>query len=216
MPLLRAGGVQTEGADAGRVVWVSSLEAYAWTFNREDVQGLKATHAYEASKRLADILALSSESPVTTPYVESFFNTDDVRTVDAGEKKPIVGTGKVKLYVAHPGICATAIIQLHFLLFWGMNLAFYIARLLGSPWHTISTTNGASSLCFLALASDDELEHRNAGRLKWGSTATLQGQSGVMPTDVEGLGTEEWDQDGRSVWQQLEGLRKHWKKIVEG
>lgn len=214
MPLLRAGGSQTEGADAGRIIWVSSLEAYSWSFNREDLQGIKATHAYECSKRLADILAMSSESPYTAQYTKSFFATDDIRDTTT-EQKPTTGTGKVKTYSAHPGICATAIIQLHIVLFWGMTMAFYIARLLGSPWHTISTTNGAASMSFLALASDDELEHRDATHKKWGSTTTLRGQSGIMPTDVEGENTEDWEDDARAAWQEMESLRKQWKKILE-
>ncbi|KAH8149451.1 uncharacterized protein LAJ45_06530 [Morchella importuna] len=59
MPLL--------GRGRGRIIWTSSLEAYPWTFSTADIQALKATHSYESTRRLTDVLALTSGLPATAP-----------------------------------------------------------------------------------------------------------------------------------------------------
>ena len=58
----------------GRIVWISSLEAYPWTLDTADLEGRKATHSYEASKRLTDVLALTSALPATKPWADRYFS----------------------------------------------------------------------------------------------------------------------------------------------
>ncbi|CCX29938.1 hypothetical protein FPQ18DRAFT_313702 [Pyronema domesticum] len=184
----------------GRVIWVSSLEAYPWSFNVTDLDGKKATHSYESSKRLTDVMALTSANQATTPWTDTFF----------GGKR-----GEVKTYVCHPGICATSMVALPLVLWYCMTLAFYIARWIGSPWHTISTETGAMSMCYLALAREEELNERDAEKLKWGSGSDRAGNGVLRPTEVEGEGGEEWEQLGRETWRQLEELRVQWKEKLQ-
>jgi 3-keto steroid reductase len=201
MGLLRRG--------AGRIVWVSSLEAYQWAYNVEDIEGRRSEFSYESSKCITDVLALTSSLTVTKPWAESFFRAEGEEAVRTE------GRGSVKTYVCHPGICATAMIDLHPILWYCMTLSFFIARWLGSPWHTISTHTGANSAVHLALAREEELAEGMAERVKWGSGCDRAGNEVLIPTEVEGEGDEKWEELGRETWKQLEELRMAWKGALE-
>ncbi|KAI5859053.1 hypothetical protein BZA05DRAFT_383221 [Tricharina praecox] len=201
MPLLRQG--------RGRIIWVSSLEAYARVFDKDDLEGRKATHSYEASKRLTDVIALTSSLPATKAWADSYFSaSEQEQEKEKGERRP-------KMFLSHPGICATAMVDLHVVLFYCMTLAFYIARWIGSPWHTISTDTGANAPVHLALARDEELVETEAQRKKWGSGSDRAGKGVLRVTDVEGESGEEWEELGRDVWRQMEELRVVWKARLE-
>lgn len=189
-------------AGRGRIVWTSSLEAYPWTFTADDIQGIKATHSYESMKRLIDIISLTSELPAVAPYADPFFRTP------AGTEK----SRRPRMYLTHPGVCATAIIPLNIILFYCMTCAFYIARWLGSPWHTISTYSGAKAAVWIAMATDEELDAKKADRIKWGSATDRCGGELVKEMEVEGEGSEEMEELGRDCWRQMEDLRMNWKK----
>ncbi|PWW77263.1 NAD(P)-binding protein [Tuber magnatum] len=198
----------------GRIIWTSSLEAYAWTLSIDDLQGVRASHSYESSKRLTDVLALTSGLECTSPFTASFFRhkqPDDNIELEKKQNQRVP-----KMYVCHPGICGTSIIPLNFILFNCMILAFYIARWFGSPWHTISTYSGANAASWLALASDDELEDVQAPGVKWGSACTRSGKQMVKATDVEGEENRlEFEELGRECWKQMEGLRMSWKEKLD-
>jgi 3-keto steroid reductase len=178
----------------GRIVWVSSIEGTYKQFNVDDIQGLRTAAPYESSKALTDILALTSNLPSTAPWsVESFLesetelNTHAIHT-DAPEASP-------RSYLSHPGICATSIVPLILPLAWAMVATFWAARILGSPWHPLSTYLGACAPVFLALASQAKLEaaeepyHRaGGGRAKWGSSCTRTGVASPASTEVDGWG----------------------------
>ena len=89
--------------------------------------------------------------------------------------------------------------------------AFYLARWLGSIWHTIDPYVGATAPVWLALASEETLEsfeaplsadvssgneskqeqHMIAKRAsKWGSATDADGRERVERTEVEGWGWE--------------------------
>ncbi|KAA8910253.1 hypothetical protein FN846DRAFT_898067 [Sphaerosporella brunnea] len=198
LPLLRKG--------LGRVVWISSLEAYAWAYSEKDLEGRAASHSYESSKRLTDVLALTSDLKATKPWADGFL----------GEQQNADGERKVKLFTCHPGICATSMVELPLVLWYCMTLAFYIARWLGSPWHSISTEAGANSAVHLALIGEEELKETKAERKKWGSGSDRAGREVLKITEVEGEGGEEWEALGRETWRQMEELRVMWKKRLEG
>jgi 3-keto steroid reductase len=70
-----------------------------------------------------------------------------------------------------------------------MILAFYVARLIGSPWHTVSAYSGANAPVWLALAHPQEISGREkAGPAKWGSAVTRSGRESVQRTEVPGWG----------------------------
>lgn len=211
----------------GRIIWVSSLEAYDHIFDVEDIQGLASDMPYEVSKRLTDVLAISSVLPSTSEAVDAYLQH---AKTDKESSKP-------RLYVAHPGICGTSIMPLPLILEYCMLIAFYLGRWLGSPWHTISVMKGATAMVWLALASQSTLDEMeaNEGVGKWGSATDFWGQERVDRTEVPGWGwggkleeqprrrrdpyakdltkesQERFVETGKRCWQEMERLRVEWE-----
>jgi 3-keto steroid reductase len=210
------------------MIWVSSLEAYGHVFDLEDIQGITSNLPYEGSKRLTDVLAITSTLPSTTEAVDRYLDH-----AQDSEK-----TTKPRLYVAHPGICATSIVPLPLILQWCMVASFYIARLLGSEWHTITVEKGATAMVWLTLASQSTLDNMEAkeGVGKWGSAADVWGQERVDRTEVADWGwggrlgehprkgrdpyakdltkesQERFTETGRRCWEEMERLRIEWEE----
>ncbi|GIK03212.1 3-keto-steroid reductase [Aspergillus viridinutans] len=189
MPLLRHSD-QLHGP--GRVIWVSSLEATVNHLDVDDIQGLRTLAPYESSKALTDILALTSDLPSTAPWVKSFYSTDEQ---PEHHKETEQEPPHPNMFLTHPGICGTGILPLSWPLFYSMLAAFWLARLLGSPWHTISTYAGACAPVWLALSAqavldDAEAPYRRSGggRVKWGSSCNRLGQDRPVCTEVDGWG----------------------------
>ncbi|KAL8793587.1 MAG: hypothetical protein Q9195_003850 [Heterodermia aff. obscurata] len=223
---------------SGRVIWISSIEGYASTFALGDMQGLAAESAYKSSKRLTDILILTSSRPSTQQYVSDFLGDGSNKSKKHEDDKR--EASRPDMYLAHPGICATSFVPLPFLLYWSMVLIFYLARWLGSPWHTVSSYKGAAAPVWLALALQRELDELEVdGKSKWGSYVSRGGDESVMRTEVEGWGVrgqveslegkelsgrrrgvrdlrmeeqERFEELGRECWQQIEELRSKWEQ----
>jgi len=241
MPLLKRSGTQNPNNGPGRVIWVSSLEATINYFSVNDIQGLRTTAAYESSKALTDILALTSNLPSTAPWVNSFYSSDDSTPDDC----------KPNMYLSHPGICGTGILPLNLPLFYCMIVAFWLARLLGSPWHTLSTYLGACAPVWLSISTQSTLDDTEApylahggGRAKWGSSCDLVGRDQPASTEVDGWGhggvvgdavvqadrerrrkrgavnltgedRERFEELGRECWRQMEELRVTWDRLLD-
>lgn len=196
VPLLKRSG-QPNGP--GRIIWLSSIEATSRFFDVDDIQGLKSNAAYESSKTLTDILALTSDLPATAPWVKSFLSTDEEEEEEKTEKpdnKSSSSNGSPPItYLAHPGICGTSIVPLILPLVWAMKAAFYLARWLGSHWHPNSPYLGANAPVWLALSSQSELDaaekpyrERGGGHSKWGSATDIFGNPLVANTETDGWG----------------------------
>ena len=214
----------------GRIIWVSSLEGYASTFNKADIQGLTAPSAYKSSKRLTDILTLTSTSSS---------NRERVANLLSPRSTPKNGT-QPKMYLSHPGICATSFVPLPLILYYLMTLVFYLARWVGSPWHTVTSYKGACAPVWLALAFQEDLDELEAGgKCKWGSCVNRSGRDSVRKAEVEGWGArgrvepldqktlggrrrgvqdvsererKEFEELGIDCWEQMEALRAEWEK----
>lgn len=213
-----------------RIVWISSTGAVHDAFRVEDIQGLKSLVAYESSKRLTELLALTAELPSTRTFTRDFFST---ASQGAEDQRP-------RMLVTHPGVVATSISGLHWFLSIFMTLAFHLARILGSPWHAIDPYKGAVSMAFAVLSPQIvELEERE-GKGKWGSAANNRGEERVARTEVEGWGycgkpgvvppgsattglyakrketteesREEFEDIGRAVWREMEAMRVDWER----
>ena len=261
VPLLRA------SPDQGRVVFVSSIEPHPSDFDINDIQGLKSDKSYESSKRLTDILVLTSSLPGTKPFIQRFLSTptstsshiarfpSDAQDLETGASSPGItltdneyqptSNTSPKMYLCHPGICATSIVPLPLILTYGMMLVFYIARWLGSPWHTLTAYKGACAPVWLTLTDQEELEdmEQRDGKAKWGSCTDRAGYERVMRTVVEGWGLggrmgegelanrkgtrpgtleitqedrEDFEQLGRDCWSQMEALRVEWEARMKG
>jgi 3-keto steroid reductase len=230
---------------SGRIIMTSSCEAYAHAHSMDDFQGLLSKMPYESSKRLTDVLALSSELPATQPDVRRFLTYDGPVewARKQAEQNRLDDKTRPRIYLSHPGVVGTAIIQLPLLLNWGMMLAFFIARLLGSPWHTVTSYKAAVAPTWLATAPQKELDAVEAGgkKGKWGSSVTRWGTAKPARTEVEGWGwsgvlgeqppfgsrgrwvgakdlTEKdrraFELQGRECWAEMERLRKDWDERI--
>lgn len=221
-------GLLSKSELPGRIIWVSSVEAIQDAFSIHDIQSLKSITPYESTKRLTDLLALTAELPSTKHWVDQFLPAEP-------------HSSQPEMYLMHPGICATSILPLAYVLQLSMLIACYIARWIGSPWHTITAYSGACSAVWLALSPTEQLhrlERDGAKKHKWGSATDLWGNDRVTETDVEGWGyggvvgkagkgrrgrrrgakdltTEakiEFEDMGREAWRQVEELRVEWER----
>lgn len=233
-PLLnraRPATTKDTAARSGRVIWISSLEAYANTFSPEDIQGLKTTSAYKSSKRLTDILALTSSLPSSKGEANKWLQTST--------SEP----SRPNIYLTHPGICATSFVPLNIIMYYAMTLVMYLARWLGSKWHTVSSYKGAYAPVWLALAPQEELNAFEAdGAGKWGSCVDVAGNERATRTEVEGWGIrgkvepliqeyrkwrrkgvrdvtkeqrDDFEQLGRDCWAQMNRLNEDWRRRME-
>lgn len=211
-----------------RVVWISSTGAVEECFHIDDIQGLQSLAAYESSKRLTDLIVLTSDLPATRPFTETFFSSSQPRE----DSRPI-------MLVTHPGVVATSISGLHWFLAIFMTAAFYAARWLGSPWHPIEPYKGAVSMAFAVLAPQLVEQESREGKGKWGSATSVYGDERVARTQVQGWGycgtpgvvppgsvtkghyrglqettrerREEFEEVGRQVWKKMEEMRVQWE-----
>lgn len=214
-------------ANLGRLIWTSSLEAYDHSFNLQDIQSLAGDQAYESSKRLTDLMAITSVLPSTEPYVNKYLACE---RLSEQENRP-------RIYLSHPGITHTPIMPLFFVLDYAWRLVCYISRWLGSQWHVVTVDKGAVAAVWLALAKQstlDTMEERE-GVGKWGSAIDVWGNERVERTETEGWGwggklgeaprsgrsphakaltnkdKEKFIQDGERCWQEMERLRVEWE-----
>jgi 3-keto steroid reductase len=211
----------------GRIIWVSSIEAYDFTFHVKDIQGLGSKVPYESSKRLTDIMAITSTLPSTSKHINQYLEYSE-----SSEK-----TTKPRIYVSHPGICGTSIVPLPLILEYLMFAAFYLARFLGSQWHSVTVEKGATAMVWLALASQSTLDsmEKQEGAGKWGSATDFWGHERVERTEVGGWGwggklgeqkrkgrdpyaqdltkesLEEFCESGVKCWAEMEKLRIEWE-----
>lgn len=216
----------------GRLIWVTSLDAYKRSFKLEDLQGFLSTEPYETSKRLLDLVGMTSRLPSTAPLVSRFLSHPE---------RPTEKTTQPRIYLAHPGIVGTAIVPLHFILEYCMLFVFYIGRWLGQHWHNVTVDKAAVSMVWLALAKQSTLDdmEREDGVAKWGSATDVWGNERVERTEVAGYGwtgkigerprkgrdpyatdtteedKEEFLQLGAKCWEEIETLRCEWEKRLE-
>jgi 3-keto steroid reductase len=179
----------------GRVIWISSIEAGAEHFDEDDLMGLRSGTAYECSKRLTDLLALTAGVDATRGSVRDFMATDE-----EGNN----GT-KPEILVAHPGIVTTSIVPLPPVLMSLWMATAYVMRWIGSPWHTNTAYNGAVSAVWLALASEEEIREKQepaaeGKKVKWGSAVDRRGNARVEMTDVQGWGLDGSARPVRETW----------------
>ncbi|KAJ4359075.1 3-keto-steroid reductase [Ascochyta clinopodiicola] len=211
----------------GRLIWTSSLEAYEHTLDINDLQGILSGEAYESSKRLTDVMGITSRLPATSNAVAQYFESSDE---PSGSIQPVI-------YVTHPGITATSIFTLPLILEYAMIAVFYVARWFGSQWHPITVEKGAVAMVWLALAKQSTLDsmEEKEGVGKWGSATDFWGQERVERTEVSGWGwggklgeykrkgrdpfakdlTKEarnrFEETGKRCWEEMEVLRCDWE-----
>lgn len=224
----------------GRIVWLSSNEAYARALVLEDLQAFRSSEAYESGKRLTDVLAISSTLPGPRAMVNQYLSPrNDVISIPASEIR-----SKPRNYVCQPGVVATSIIDLPRLLVPIMIGLFLLARTLGSIYHCVDSYKGAVGPVWLALASQETLDsmERRYGVAKFSSAVDQWAEERVERVEVEGWGyggkvedaaivktrkgrmrgqepvTEdelrEFTELGTECWKQMEELRTDWETRI--
>ncbi|KAL1875856.1 3-keto-steroid reductase [Diaporthe australafricana] len=180
LPLLgrrqEEGGDDADNIPPGRLIWEGSIEASHEHFRLDDLQAVRTRAAYESTKRLTDLLVLTAELPGARPHSAPYWRLPD-------QSPP-------RVYLCHPGIVVTTILPLPFVLHYLWTFAAYVARWVGSPWHTITSYNAAAAMVWLALAAQGTLDAAGAGAVKWGSACDIRGNALVKKTEVDGWGWE--------------------------
>ena len=159
MPLLHACPT-----DPGKVMWVSSVECTAKHFTRDDLQALRSPAAYEHTKRLQDLLALTAHSqPATHRSVASFLNPQSSLIsppLSSNNSQPQQRPQNFppSIHVCHPGTSVTNIAGIPWFMFYPFYLGAYQCKFLGSPWAMVTPYRGATAISWLALVSSEEAE----------------------------------------------------------
>jgi 3-keto steroid reductase len=244
MPLLST-PASPSPTSGGKIVWVSSIEALDEQFSVDDLQGLQSMQPYESSKRLMDLLALTSELPSVQRVAALYFDPTAAVTAPINGQPAIKTSVRPKMYLTHPGIFVSDIIVLPAILVTIYKFLFFVARWLGSPWHSIDAYKAAVAPAWITLTSTESLEDMEGhgqGKHKWGSATDTGGAERVMQTEVPGWGwdgqigeidaekrkgrkrstpdaTKESREDfeilGAKCWSKMEELRKEWEEILE-
>jgi 3-keto steroid reductase len=229
----------------GRIICESSVEPTWHDLSLDDFQGVKTKAAYESSKRLTDVLALTSSLPSVRPYSSRYLSSP---ASPAGETKRT----PPKIYLAHPGVVVSTLFPLNAFLFFWYRLTIYLARWVGSPWHTVTAYKGACAMVWLALVTEEELAAKGGQNVKWGSSCDRWGNTALKKTEVEGWGWEgrveerdalaedestgvlrkmvgrkanavdlteakraEFEEVGVECWKEMERLREEWERRIQ-
>ncbi|KAI0169041.1 hypothetical protein GGR52DRAFT_581327 [Hypoxylon sp. FL1284] len=206
LPLLSRSGADEP---RGRIVWTSTIDAGSEHLRFDDFQALRVSPAYESSKRITDLVALTADLPSIRKASEPFFASSS--TAD----KPV----KPLFYVCHPGVVCSPLFPLNCFLFWAYWYAMLLARWVGSPWHPVRAYMGACAPVWLALADQPVLDAARAHRSKWGTSCTRGGHVAPKRTEMDGwawegevetaatLAREDQGEEGRGVLNKLRGRR---------
>ncbi|KAK4103214.1 3-keto steroid reductase-like protein [Parathielavia hyrcaniae] len=225
----------------GRIIWESSVEPDWECFSPDDFEAVKTTGAYESTKRLTDVLALTATLPASRPYAERYL---DVST--HSQTPSSTAATPPKIYLVHPGVVQTTLFPLNAFMFFWYNVVLYLVRWMGSPWHPITAYNGACAPVWLALQEQGWLDGARAERVKWGTSTDFWGQCRVKKTEVDGWGWEgkveemvalkqehklkgrkpgavdvtaerlvEFKALGAECWRRIEELREVWEQRVD-
>lgn len=151
-------------SDDARIIWISSLLGRPESLSFNDLQLLKTGQAYGGSKREVDLLHLATYQQLYDEY-------------------------GVKQYLTHPGIFVsyTYSRMLNLLMYYGMLVMFYIARMLGSPWHNINGWNAANAMIYVATKA----EKTDSLALKYGSATDKGGHEYLKTTEVDPTGKDD-------------------------
>lgn len=162
-----------------KIIWISSVMAKPSYLSFDDLQLLRSRESYEGSKRLIDLIHLATYKKLDEKY-------------------------HIKQYLTHPGI-VTSFSFFKFLnpfTYYGMLFLFYLARLLGSPWHNIHGEIGANSQIYTSLYATPD---HNAHDLKYGSASRWNGDEYIITEEIDDTGkadvlsyfdnlVDEWDE----------------------
>lgn len=239
MPLLSR-PASTGSQRGGKIIWISSIEAVPQSLSVDDIQGLESKTPYESSKRLTDVLALTSELPSVKRVSAPYYDSTKTLTSPGKLNGPLV---KPRVYTTHPGVFNSDILPLPGILMVLWKFVALLARWLGSPWHPGDPYKAAVAPVWVALAEPEVLEDVGDTSVKWGSATNFWGDERVKKTEVGGWGwdgkvgaavdgekrngrhkkavdltneaREEFEVLGGECWKEVEKLRSQWEGLMK-
>lgn len=188
-----------------KVFWVSSVTADLVGTNEiqtdfiEDVEFLNVKESYEASKREIDLLHHATARLLRDKY-------------------------GVLSFLVQPGIFKSTTFSptLNIFTYFGMLLAFYFCRLVGSKYHTIDPWTAAYA--FVKLATDLESDKLDL-YYKYGSATNWKGDEYLLKENVIGYTNpdsyhddhkkSETNQQADKIYHYVESLYSHWDKKLK-
>ncbi|VDC06253.1 unnamed protein product [Peniophora sp. CBMAI 1063] len=185
-PMLAASA--SEGGGPGRVLWMSSLEAFPEFFDADDWQLVKTHQPYQGSKYQNDLVGAELN------------------------RRALLAHTPVRHLLVHPGVVHTNIdiLLISAFLHHVKHFAFYVARWMGSPHHNISPWNGAISAVHATLASLAFLP----AFVRISSTSTSSFTSSPSPIpDAEAMESLRCPEDIAPA--KLHSTTRFWKNSVE-
>ena len=151
-------------AGKAAVVWISSLMSEPKYFSINDIQLLKSDASYEGSKRLVDLLHISTYK--------------DMKNIG------------IHQYLVQPGIFISNSfsIYLNIFTYYGMLALFYLARWLGSVWHNVDGYKAANAPVYAATLANPNFEEQY---LKYGSASGRDGMEYIQTQEVDATGAND-------------------------
>ena len=239
MPLLSR-PASTGAQTGGKIIWISSIEAQPHSFSVDDIQGLESKISYESSKRLTDLMALTSDLPSVKRISAPYYDSTKTLTGPAKSKGRLV---KPKMYTTHPGVFNSDILPLPGILMLLWKWVALVARWLGSPWHTSDPYKAAVAPVWMALAEQEVIDGLGGAAVKWGSSTDFWGEERAKKTEVGGWGwdgtvatvvdgekrkgrhkhavdltaeaRDEFEVLGGQCWKEMEELRSEWEGLMK-
>ena len=165
-----------------KIVWISSIMSDPKYLSMNDLELLQSDCSYEGSKRLVDLLHLATYKKLLDEY-------------------------GINQYVVHPGIFTSYSFfkYLNIFTYFGMLLLFYLARLLGSPWHNIDGYKAANAPIYVTHLSNPRFEPHH---VKYGSATSIHGMEYIQTTDIDPTGSSD-------VYKYVEEKCKEWDEKLK-
>ena len=156
LPLLTKGN--------GVVIWISSLRSDPNYLPLDDLELINSPTPYEGSKRMIDLLHLSTYKELKRKDVYQ--------------------------YVVQPGIFVSQSFYqyLNIITYYLMMLMFYLARRWGSYWHTIDPYKAANAATYVCTFSDRDFERQD---IKYGSATYNDGVEHIKPEEIDDSGMKD-------------------------
>ncbi|WVQ95483.1 hypothetical protein IAU59_002580 [Kwoniella sp. CBS 9459] len=207
-----------------RIVYTSSLTSFYHKLDKDpldDYQLIEQEHSYSASKYMGDVVMCELDREFNE-NVNTDHDTIGASALSEGHGR---SHGKqreersLRVLTADPGCVTTNFFSKGLgALAWWVNvkwvfywLAFYLCRLVGSPWHPVYADQGALPLIYASLIPDEYIPPANkvpAPRFsaiseRWGRTKVGYGE---VDRWEEGLNI------GKGVIERCEVIRKEWRR----
>ncbi|OCF31811.1 3-keto sterol reductase [Kwoniella heveanensis BCC8398] len=193
-----------------RIIYTSSLTSFRDKLTKDpldDYQLIEYENSYSASKYMGDVVMCELDREYNADIDRSYVTQGEKRTLRVLTTDP--GCVTTNFFSAGLGAGAWAWwADVKWVFYW---LAFYICRIIGSPWHPVYADQGALPLIYASLIPDEYIPPASqipAPRFsaiaeRWGRTKVGYGE------------VDRWEEGldiGKGVVERCEVIRKEWRR----